>query len=226
MNSSVLSIYGRILCFLLPFGFAIASAPVAQTQTLELASLEQLSPRQERMSELLGRRFELVLARHQASLRSAAERCEAGERSACRLADWADFLADVSGEGETEQVRRVQRYVNRFRYVTDQENWQRPDFWAVPEQLFGRGGDCEDYVIAKYVALRSFGIPAERLRMVVVYDRKKREDHAVLTLFGPNGTLVLDNRFQRIMTWADMSKRYMPYYSLNEDSVWIHSAKV
>ncbi|TFG62042.1 MAG: hypothetical protein E4H28_08140 [Gemmatimonadales bacterium] len=178
------------------------------------------------MSELLGRRFDLVLSRHQAGLRSAAERCQAGERSACRLEDWEDFLADVSREAETEQVRRVHGYVNRFRYVTDQRNWQRPDFWAMPEELFGRGGDCEDYVIAKCVALRSFGIPAERLRVVVVYDRKKREDHAVLIVFGPNVTLVLDNRYRRVMTWADMSKRYMPYYSLNENSVWIHNAKV
>ncbi|HEY5565474.1 MAG TPA: transglutaminase-like cysteine peptidase, partial [Rhodothermia bacterium] len=70
------------------------------------------------------------------------------------------------------------------------------------------------------------GIPATRLRVVVVYDRKKREDHAVLTVFGPDGTLVLDNRYRRVMTWAEMSNRYMPYYSLNENSVWIHSAKV
>jgi predicted transglutaminase-like cysteine proteinase len=226
MGTSVLSVCSRVFALLILLGPVIALAPVAQASTLDFASLTQLSPRQERMSELLERRFELVLSRHRTSLRSAAERCQAGERSACRLGDWKDFLAEISGDAETDQIRRVHRYVNRFRYVTDQRNWKRPDFWAMPEQLFSKGGDCEDYVIAKYVALRSFGVPAERLRVVVVYDRKKREDHAVLTVFGPSGTLVLDNHYRRIRTWADMSKRYEPYYSLNENSVWIHSAKV
>ena len=29
-----------------------------------------------------------------------------------------------------------------------------------------------------------------------------------------------------IMSWADMRKRYRPYYSLNENSVWLHGTKI
>ncbi len=115
--------------------------------------------------------------------------------------------------------------MNHYRYRSDQRNWRRPDFWAVPEQLFERGGDCEDYVIAKYVSLRALGIPAERLRVVVVYDRKKRGDHAVLLVSGAHETLVLDNRYKRVVNWVDVRSRYMPYYSLNENSVWIYNTK-
>jgi predicted transglutaminase-like cysteine proteinase len=173
----------------------------------------------------LARRFELVLLRHQTTVKKAAAQCEAGERAACRLEDWQEFLEEIANDDEAEQLYRVNRYMNHYRYRSDQRNWRRPDFWAVPEQLFERGGDCEDYVIAKYVSLRALGIPAERLRVVVVYDRKKRGDHAVLLVSGANETLVLDNNRKRVVSWADTRSRYKPYYSLNEKSVWIHATK-
>ena len=43
-----------------------------------------------------------------------------------------------------------------------------------------RRGDCEDYAIAKYVALREAGVARENLQLVLVRDRAVRQDHAVL----------------------------------------------
>ena len=40
-------------------------------------------------------------------------------------------------------------------------------------------GDCEDYAIAKYVALQEIGIAAADLRLVVVHDEATKQDHAV-----------------------------------------------
>ena len=226
MRSSLLFGWGRILGLGSLFGLALASSHVARANATELAALQQLTPKLEMKRQRLERRFELVLSRHQAALRGAAQRCELGERSACRLADWQEFLSDIAGDDEADQLYRVNRYINRYRYRSDAKNWNLPDFWAVPEQLFGRGGDCEDYVIAKYLSLRALGVSAERMRLVVVYDRKKRIDHAVLAVFGPTGTMVLDNRYKRVRTWEDMRDRYQLYYSLNEESVWVHSARI
>ncbi len=226
MYISVFRHCGRVLGLLLPIAFAILWSQSAEANRLDFASLTNLSPRLEQKSELLGRRFELVLARHQLSLQRAPGRCQSGERAACRLRDWQDFLTGIVADSEPDQLRRVNRYVNGARYITDRRNWKRPDYWAIPEQLFGQGGDCEDYVIAKYLSLRSLGISAERLRIVVVYDQYRREDHAVLIVSGGEGTLVLDNHYRRVMTWAKLSDRYRPYYSLNERSVWIHSDKI
>jgi predicted transglutaminase-like cysteine proteinase len=40
------------------------------------------------------------------------------------------------------------------------------DFWASPLQTLGSGaGDCEDYAIVKYVALRGLGILPDDLRL-------------------------------------------------------------
>ena len=165
------------------------------------------------------------LSRHEKDLRKAQGRCEAGERSACRLAKWQAFLSEISSAPLSDQLYRVNRYINHVRYRTDERNWDRADFWAVPEQFFARGGDCEDYAIAKYVSLRSLGIPAERLRVVVVYDRKIREDHAVLVITAPDGIKVLDSNRKRVIDWEEARKRYSPYYSVNEQAVWIHNSK-
>ena len=211
---------------LLAIGILVLSLEQAHATNFDFVGTTELTPRLQAKSQLLERRFELELSRHQAALRGAAERCESGERPACRLGNWQEFLSEIAQDDEAEQLYRVNRYINRYRYKTDRRNWKLPDFWAVPEQLFARGGDCEDYVIAKYLSLRALGVSAERLRLVVVYDRTKRIDHAVLAVFGPAGTMVLDNRYKRVRTWEDMRDRYEPYYSLNEDSIWVHSTRI
>lgn len=232
MNPPVLLKWRRILGAAVPLALALCAPPGLSTlqpaaaATPEFVAVADLSPRLERMRALLARRLDLVLARHRADLQGAVGRCAAGQGSACRLEDWRAFLAGLSDDDEAGRIYRVHRFVNRFRYVSDRRNWRRADFWAAPEQLFERGGDCEDYVIAKYLSLRALGIAPDRMRIVVVYDRRKRGDHAVLAVFGPAGTMVLDNRHRRVMTWAEMRERYRPYYSLNEASVWIHDTGI
>ncbi len=224
MSSIVFLKSGRSLGFGFVLALALTSGPAAKADTIELAALPQLTPQLERKSELLARRFELVLRRHQTTVRKAAADCEAGERGACRLQDWQDFLTEIASEDEAQQLYHVNRYLNHYRYRDDQRNWQLPDFWAIPEQLFDRGGDCEDFAIAKYLSLRALGFPSERLRVAVVYDRKEREDHAVLLVSTAAETVVLDNKYQRVVSWADTRSRYEPYYSFNEASVWIHTS--
>jgi predicted transglutaminase-like cysteine proteinase len=215
----------RLLSLIIPLGLALVTTNPAQATSLNLPSLQELTPRLELKSQLLERRFQLVLSRHAVALRKAEARCEAGERSACKLAKWQAFLIDVSSAPLSDQLYQVNAYVNQVRYRSDQRNWQRADFWADPEQFFDRGGDCEDYAIAKYVALRAIGIPAEQLRIVVVYDRKTLADHAILAIAAPDGVKVLDSNHKRVIDWEESNQRYSPYYSLNEQAVWIHSSK-
>jgi predicted transglutaminase-like cysteine proteinase len=74
--------------------------------------------------------------------------------------------------------------------------------------------------------LRALGISAERMRIVVLQDLRRREDHAVLTVESERGLMVLDNHYRRVRTWDDLRADYVPYYSLNEDAVWMHRARI
>ena len=172
--------------------------------------------------DLLWSRLKLVLAQHHRNVRHSSARCQDGEVGACRLQDWERYISSLRRESEEEQIRQVNRYMNGLRFVSDARNWRRPDYWATPEELFDRGGDCEDFAIAKYVSLRALGVSPEKLRIVVVQDLDRQEAHAVLLVIQKNGIAVLDNLRRRILRWEDVRDDYRPFYSLNETGVAIH----
>ena len=99
------------------------------------------------------------------------------------------------------RVGEVNRAVNlAIRPVSDQEQYGAPDIWASPLMTFGSGaGDCEDYAIAKYVALRDAGMASDDLRLVVVYNRPAHENHMVAAARVEGRWHILDNRTMRLV---------------------------
>ena len=140
---------------------------------------------------------------------------------AAGTAPWQGFLAEMRGASRAVQLVRVNRFVNGTRFVSDAANWGVSDYWAAPSEFFARGGDCEDYAIAKYLALRALGFPAEALRLLVLIDTLRGRPHAVLLVQGGGRTLVLDNQTDALRPW-DAVPFYRALYSLNETGAWIH----
>ena len=69
------------------------------------------------------------------------------------------------------------------RPVSDWAQYGLADFWASPLQTLANGaGDCEDYAILKYVALRELGILPDDLRLVIVQDDRHEVGHAVVAV--------------------------------------------
>ena len=134
---------------------------------------------------------------------------------------WQALLQGLEGAEPREQVRKVNRFVNQWRYRTDSENFGRSDYWATPLEFMRRSGDCEDYAITKYVSLRSLGFPAERLRMVVVQDTLRDLAHAVLAVYLEDEVVILDNLTNAVLP-HDRLFQYVPYYSVNETTRWAH----
>jgi predicted transglutaminase-like cysteine proteinase len=162
--------------------------------------------------------------------RAAAEAL--GTRAACQPvspgrciggADWGRFLVSLAGESREVQIEAVNRYVNQAPFLPDLLNYGARDHWATPVELFARGGDCEDYAIAKFVALRALGFSNSGLRLVVVQDLTRRRPHAVLAVNVNDRALVLDNLLPSILP-AEALGHYRPFYSINEENLWIHPA--
>lgn len=139
----------------------------------------------------------------------------------CHLAAWSDFIESLRGRDPAEQVRLVNDHLNQIRFIEDRDNWGAKDYWAAPGEFFGRGGDCEDYALTKYLSLRKLGFSAEQLRLVVLKDKRRRVAHAILVVELEGESLVLDNLSDRVLSWSDVG-HYKPLYSLNEDSAWLH----
>jgi predicted transglutaminase-like cysteine proteinase len=122
-----------------------------------------------------------------AGCRSVPETCPPAARP------FLDLIDTARGKDGRALLGEINRAVNlTIRYVADLTQ-HGIDVWSSPLATFASGqGDCEDYAIAKYLALRESGIAAENLRLVVV-ETRRGSAHAVLAARLDDRWLLLDN---------------------------------
>lgn len=133
------------------------------------------------------------------------------------------FLA-VIAEGRSHDGRARFGIVNRdvnlaIIPTSDFTQWGETDHWSAPLVTFESGrGDCEDYAIAKYVALEQAGVSASDLRLVILRDLATGEDHAVVTARFDEKWFVLDNR--RLVMLEDIEMQHvLPLFVLDREGV-------
>jgi hypothetical protein len=115
-------------------------------------------------------------------------------------------------------VPRLRRERDR-KPVSDIQQYGLDDYWASPlEMLTSHAGDCEDYAIAKYVALQAAGLAPDDLRLVIVRDLRHQATHAVLAVHQDGEWLLLDNR-TLVMVSANEVRGYLPLYVLDQGGV-------
>lgn len=129
--------------------------------------------------------------------------------------------AQFQGMSMEAQVNAVNNYVNKVRYIEDSKNYGKSDYWATPAEFFARGGDCEDFAIAKYAMLKQLGVPENQMRIAIVQDKIKNIPHAVLIVYTAKGPMLLDNQIKRTSEVASID-RYKPIYSINATGWWRH----
>lgn len=135
---------------------------------------------------------------------------------------WVQDIQKFRGLSEAETIQKVNSYANRVRYVEDNDNYNKSDYWATPSEFFARGaGDCEDYALAKFKALELLGFSKSNMRLAVVHDKVKNIPHAILVVYTKEGAYILDNQTKVAMK-ADKINRYRPIYSINESAWWRH----
>jgi predicted transglutaminase-like cysteine proteinase len=133
------------------------------------------------------------------------------------------LLKQLANKDIEKQLTEINRFFNQFRYKDDMKLWGQKDYWATPEEFIGvNGGDCEDYVVAKYFALRSLGVPDDRLYLTYVKAVRENVAHMVLSYFKTPKSipLVLDNYNQRILP-ANKRRDLLPVYSFNAKSLFL-----
>jgi predicted transglutaminase-like cysteine proteinase len=146
-----------------------------------------------------------------------------GQDARARLRDWQGFLrarvVEARAEPELQHLAQVNDYFNRVRFLPDLQHWGAEDYWATPAEFSAsHGGDCEDYAIAKYFALKELGVPTTRLRITYVTSSRIREPHMVLAYYAtPEAEpLILDNLDNQIRP-ASRRPDLVPVYSFNEE---------
>lgn len=140
------------------------------------------------------------------------------------LVQWKENLKQFKNQPVEKMAAEVNDMVNRVRYVSDSRNWGKSDYWETPTEFFSKGGDCEDFAIAKYASLRVLGVPDEHMRLVVVKDLQKNIPHAILIVYTESGPMVLDNQIKQ-MRRADTISHYKPIFSINRTAWWLHMSR-
>ena len=146
----------------------------------------------------------------------------------CREGAWCPqaalrFLAIVD-EGRSRNGRArigvINRAINLAIVATpDVVQWHVADRWSAPLETFTTGrGDCEDYAIAKYVALRAAGIAEDAVKLVVLRNIAKAEEHAVVAVQLDDGWVILDNRWLALVHDTE-TLRATPLFVLDDSGV-------
>lgn len=152
-----------------------------------------------------------------------AVKAKYGMLAANRVAAWQQLVEEAFGKPERLQLILVNNFFNRSKFVSDQKNWGKQDYWASPIELLEKdAGDCEDYVIAKYFTLKALGIPDKKLYLTYVKAIRLHQAHMVLTYFKTPRSipLVLDNLNNRIKK-ATQRPDLVPIYSFNGSGLWL-----
>lgn len=136
------------------------------------------------------------------------------------------LLAELADKDIKKQLTEVNRFFNQFKYKDDMKLWGQKDYWATPEEFIGvNSGDCEDYVVAKYFALRSLGVPDKNLYLTYVKAVRENVAHMVLSYFETPKSipLILDN-YNPLILSADKRRDLLPVYSFNAKSLFLTNA--
>lgn len=147
--------------------------------------------------------------------------CNANRFNRCHLGKLRNFLKSLNKKESYTQLERVNNYVNKSLYIIDPINWGVPDYWATPYQFYIKDGDCEDYAITKFMALRELGWPNDQMRIVVLRDENLGIIHAVLAVYMDARIFILDNQVDQVLEDRSIH-HYTPLYSINERFWWRH----
>lgn len=134
---------------------------------------------------------------------------------------WDEVVSEARRLVGANPIEMVNHWVNwHVRYDDEAE-----DRWAGAATTLARGfGDCEDFAIAKMGILARYGIPAEDMFLVIVDDRLRTGDHAVLMVRYADQTYILDNRTDHLLTPEQITD-YVPRRSFSGEHAWTYGVE-
>ncbi len=146
-----------------------------------------------------------------------------GADALLRIHLFEQLINTLRDKDEFEKLLAVNNFVNQFPWVSDTYAWGKEDYWASPLEFLGRSmGDCEDYVITKYFALRKAGISDEKLFFTYARANGYDKVHMVLVYYPrPDAIpLVLDNINKKILPGTHRDD-LTPVYSFNAKMLFL-----
>jgi predicted transglutaminase-like cysteine proteinase len=151
-----------------------------------------------------------------AACRAGSTNCPAAAR---RFLQIVELGQQRQGRARLAEINRAVNF--SIRPVSDWAQYGVADFWSAPLATLGTGaGDCEDYAVLKYVALREAGIAPDDLRFLIVYYPRRGTYHVVLAVHLGEEWLILDN-LTLIMVYSSDARHYRPLVVVDHRGVGV-----
>lgn len=157
------------------------------------------------------------------SLAKTAQAADIDAETRARVSKWKSLIASSDGMSDRQKLKRVNDFVNEFKFTDDMLHWQKQDYWATPLQtLVTQGGDCEDLSIAKYFTLAAMGVDEGKLRLIYVKELPFNNAHMVLGYFElpDSEPILLDNINTRILA-SSHRQDLLTVFSFNRSGLWL-----
>src|SRR5215469_1716667 len=154
-----------------------------------------------------------------AACRASPDSCSPPARRLLKIVELGRQRAGRARLGE------INRAVNlSIRATSDWSQYGVDDFWSTPLATLEKGaGDCEDYAILKYLALREAGVSPDDLRLLIVSYPRRRTMHAVLAVHWDEEWLLLDN-LTMVMVNSLEATQYQPLIALDYQAMTTFAA--
>jgi predicted transglutaminase-like cysteine proteinase len=142
---------------------------------------------------------------------------------ACTSVTALRFIAIVE-EGRTHEglarIGRINRAVNLAIRAVSTVSGAKPTKWTSPlETLAASVGDCKQYAVLKYAALRDLGFAPDDLRLIILTIRSQRRSHAVVAARHAGRWHILDNNTLQLIDSMNAGD-YLPLFALDHRGVW------
>ena len=133
-----------------------------------------------------------------------------------RIYNFKKFFKEAKDFTEVQKLNRVNYYINRIIGKADKTNE-----WITPKEFLIRGrGDCEDYTLTKYFALKKLNLDTNKIYPSVVKVKGSKNYHMVLLYEKDHELLVLDNLSWKMLP-LQKRKNLKFYYAFNENGSYI-----
>jgi predicted transglutaminase-like cysteine proteinase len=141
---------------------------------------------------------------------------------------WQNLLGAIRTMEPLQKARLVSGFINtQFNGLQDKITYGIGEKWASPaEFVSNRGGDCEDFAIIKYFALRSLGFKADDLRILVVEVPSYHVWHALLAFLTRERIYLCDTQFRPHDLALPQNDKLAAFFRLriafNETGAWYY----